>query len=275
MEHTADPNSLRRTPEARRVADPEVEYPSSYGLALQGTLAHSHALNRAWIALERHFRTERTTFIAKFFALYFNEGDPKRCIYPDLMVARGVVKSPQVSYRIWKQPVPQFVLEVASRSTKDRDLGFKMDQYQRLGVREYWQLDQTGCLLSRPLVGHSRRHGRLQELHPSGTEWEVPRYRSEALGLLLRVGRGRVGLKVVFTDPRTGEDVLDGGSLDAAPRKVEDARKARSAARVAAERRVRKAEEARVAAERRAQTAEELVAKYRALLRKAGQGSPD
>ena len=267
--------TLKRVPETRNTGDPEVDYPSSDGLALQGTVAHSHAINRAWEALVRRFQTEPSVFIAPCFALYYWEGGRKRSLYPDLLVARGLAKPPRVSYRIGEQPVPQFVLEVASRSTKDRDRRFKKEQYQRLGVREYWQLDQSGDLLPRPLIGHRLIGRRYEDLRRCGMLGRVPQYPSEELGLLLRVEPGPYGLTVVFTDPRTGEDVLTGKRVDKARREEADAR-------VAAERRAREEAEARVAAERRAQTAEDraqaaedLVAKYRAQLRKTGKDTPE
>ena len=39
---------------------------------------------------------------------------------------------------------PDFVLEVASRSTGRRDYTVKRDGYAGYGVREYWRFDHTG-----------------------------------------------------------------------------------------------------------------------------------
>ena len=50
--------------------------------------------------------------------------------------------------------MPEFALEVASPSTKDRDLGFKRRRYAELRFREYFLLDPTGGdLYGKPIIG--------------------------------------------------------------------------------------------------------------------------
>ena len=39
---------------------------------------------------------------------------------------------------------PDFVLEVASESTRNRDLGIKRRDYANFGIPEYWRFDATG-----------------------------------------------------------------------------------------------------------------------------------
>lgn len=41
----------------------------------------------------------------------------------------------------WKYPVPDFVVEVVSDSTENRDRGIKFQDYEMQGVREYWIID--------------------------------------------------------------------------------------------------------------------------------------
>ena len=67
---------------------------------------------------------------------------------PDLVVAFGVVPGAIVArngYVIGEvgKP-PDFVLEIASRSTGRRDYTVKRDGYARYGVGEYWRFDHTG-----------------------------------------------------------------------------------------------------------------------------------
>ena len=159
--------------------------------------------------------------------------------------------------------MPQFVLEVASRSTVDRDRGFKMEQYRRLGVREYWQLDQEGGLLPRELMGHRLRRGRYEELAPSGRVGLAREYHSEVLGLSLRTAIKGGGLTVVFRDPRTGKDVLAGADVNRAVSALEERAEAAEVRTEAAEGRAEAAErgrreeaEARRKAEARAEAAE-------------------
>ena len=115
-------------------------------------------------------------------------------------------------------------------------------------------MDQAGDLLPRPLTGHRLIGRRYEELRRCGMVGRSPRYHSEELRLPMRVEAGRDGQTVVFTDPRTGKEVLTGGRMDTAFIQESDARKA---------------------VERRARAAEALVAKYRALLRRTGLDTPD
>ena len=302
------PERLIQEPDSRRDPRDEVDYPSSRGLALQGTIQHILAIHLAHEALRRHFRGRRDVFVAPLFALYYRRGDNSQCLYPDLMVARGVDRQFRRSYKTWEAPVPQFVLEVASRSTVDRDRGFKMEEYRRLGVREYWQLDQEGGLLPRQLMGHRLRRGRYEEIGPGGQVGLARQYRSEVLGLLLRTAVKGDGLTVVFRDPRTGKDVLTDEQMDkalrdqreisrlwerrarVAERQLEDLERQAEAARVrakaaegranaaegraeAANRRTEAANQRTEAAEGRAERAEDLVAKLTAQLRALGHDS--
>lgn len=41
----------------------------------------------------------------------------------------------------WKYPVPDFVVEVLSDSTENRDRGIKFQDYEMQGVQEYWIID--------------------------------------------------------------------------------------------------------------------------------------
>ena len=68
--------------------------------------------------------------------------------YPDLLIAFNV--DPAAYYRrnayvISEQgKPPDFVLEIASRSTGREDTGEKRDVYATMGIPEYWRFDETG-----------------------------------------------------------------------------------------------------------------------------------
>ena len=80
-------------------------------------------------------------------------------ILPDLFIAFGVdaaaIRENLPNFWIWETgKVPDFVMEVASPSTADNDMGWKRDLYARLGVTEYWRFDPTGGdLYGQPLAG--------------------------------------------------------------------------------------------------------------------------
>jgi hypothetical protein len=69
-------------------------------------------------------------------------------LFPDLLIAFGVdpeARRARNGYVIEEQgKPPDFVLEVASRTTARRDETVKRDRYAAMGVGEYWRFDDTG-----------------------------------------------------------------------------------------------------------------------------------
>ena len=215
----AVPETLRADPRAEGGAAAGPQYPTSDGLALLGTSWHEDAVFLAREALDRHFRGRERVFVATLMALYYERGRWPQCLIPDLLVALGVPGHGRRVYKVWEEGnAPDFVLEVASATTVDRDCGFKKGEYERIGVREYWQLDQTGRLLEEPLLGHRLRRGRYERLGAWGQWQGVCEYRSAELGLLLRGERCGQGLTVAFRDARTGDEILTGEAIDRALR---------------------------------------------------------
>ena len=211
------PETVLAGPRAEGGAGAGPEYPTSDGLALLGTSWHEDAVFLAREALNRHFRGRERVFVATLMALYYERGPRSHCLIPDLLVALGVPGHGRRVYKVWEEgKAPDFVLEVASASTVDRDCGFKKGEYERIGVREYWQLDQTGRLLEEPLLGHRLRRGRYERLGAWGQWQGVLEYRSVKLGLLLRGERRGAGLEVAFRDAQTGDEILTGEAIDRA-----------------------------------------------------------
>lgn len=66
--------------------------------------------------------------------------DPANYLVPDLLVARPDHPVDLINGQYFEHP-PELVVEVASPSTRRRDLGFKRERYERLGVPEYWFID--------------------------------------------------------------------------------------------------------------------------------------
>lgn len=233
--------------------------PTSEGLALLGTPLHASALMLAFGALCRHFRNQPSLFITTNLPLCHDPRDKRRHVIPDLLVAHGTWDERATAYHLWEAPTPHFVLEIASRSTVDRDLGFKKREYERMGVLEYWQLDQSGTLLPEPLLGHRLTERGYQELPSSGLVDDRDAYYSAALGLLLRSRGHGLGLELVFRNPQTGQDIPVGEDMDRALLAAEQVAEKERSARLAAEEATRAERDARLAAEERLARAEEAL----------------
>ncbi len=164
--------------------------------------AQANAMREATAALRLHFRDRRDrVYVTSDTFVYYREDDAQARVAPDVFVVLGVPAGDRDSYFVWLEGrVPQWVLEVASRSTVGADLKRKRDLYERLGVREYWQFDPTGETLGRlagqRLQGHALEAGSYEplRLRPDGSA------RSRVLGLELEVQGGLLR----FRDPATG-----------------------------------------------------------------------
>ncbi len=229
--------------------------PTSDGLVLMGTTLHARALLSACGALCRHFRKQPGLFITTHLPLCHDPRDLRRHVIPDLLVAHGSWDPSASAYHLWEAPTPHFVLEIASRSTVDRDLGFKKREYERLGVLEYWQLDQSGSLLSEPLLGHRLSERGYQRLRASGEVDGRAAYYSAALGLLLRSRGQGLGLELVFRDPQSGQDIAVGEEMDRALATERSARLTAEEAAEAAARATETERSARLTAEEAAEAA--------------------
>ena len=110
-----------------------------------------------------------------------HDADDTGDFVPDCVVTRNVRDSRAIIRRngyviseVGKPP--DFVLEVASRSTGRRDYTVKRDGYAAYGVREYWRFDHTGGEFhDAPLAGDALVDGKYAPLEivsePDGRHW--------------------------------------------------------------------------------------------------------
>ena len=82
-------------------------------------------------------------------------------------------------------------------------------------MREYWQLDQTGVLLSQPLQGYRMVGGCCERIGQRGPGSDGCReFRSVVPGQLLRAKLYREGWIIVCRDERTSQDIAVGEAMD-------------------------------------------------------------
>ena len=185
--------------------------------------------------------------------------DKRRARYPDLLVAFGV--DPEAyrasnGYIIEEQgKPPDLVLEVASESTGENDVGDKREYYQALGILEYWRFDETGEHHGTKLAGDRLVEGRYEPVEIEELPGGVLQGYSRALGLHLRWVVGRL----VFYDPAAGAPIATLESERARAETEREARLREQARADTAEARANTEQEARIQAEaRNRELAEEL-----------------
>ena len=254
-----------------------VEYPSSDGKPMAESDSQRIPLTYAVDRLRYHFRNHADVYASGNLLIYYEEGNPRARVAPDVFVVFGVRNVERSSYRLWEEGKgPDFVLEITSRATWREDQRKKRELYRRLGVREYWQYDPTRDYLEPPLQGSELVEGAYERLPEREMADGTLALRSEVLGLEVRLA----GRRLRFHDPQSGEDLPDlaetGDRLIEAEgqrRKAEDrrreaearveqeaaARRQEAAARQAAETRVQQEVAARQAAEARLAELETLL----------------
>jgi len=136
-----------------------IQYPSGDGKPTAETWLHVRAIMLLHQALEDFFHGRQDTFIASDIFWYWEEGNPKACIAPDVMVVPGVrERDPRErrSFFSWEEggAVPAIVFEMASQNTWREDFDDKYDRYEELGVREYFLFDPEGQYLVPQLQGY-------------------------------------------------------------------------------------------------------------------------
>jgi len=186
-----------------------ITYPETDGKPMAETDWHYKSVTNTRFSLEWHFREREDVYVSGNLFVYYEEGNPRKCVAPDVFVVFGVPKRPRRVYLVWEEGKGlDVVFEFTSKKTRREDFGRKMDIYRGiLGVQELFIFDPLREYLMPPLVGYFRR----------GEKWVRQeagegRLVSEVLGLEVVVEGERLRLY----DPKTKnflpspEDLLKG-----------------------------------------------------------------
>jgi hypothetical protein len=158
--------------------------------------------------------------------LYWDAGDPKKNVAPDVFGRTGETDRIFPSWKTWELGVPNFVFEIVSESSWPQDVAEKPSIYDHLGVNEVVVFDpepevrRTAAGFEPRILRAWRRIGGALVEVGVGED----RYYVEALGLWVRVEDvegGRRTLRLARGDH--GEDLIPEGE---AKGKVEQARSA-------------------------------------------------
>ncbi|HVR98545.1 MAG TPA: Uma2 family endonuclease, partial [Thermoanaerobaculia bacterium] len=145
----------------------DVEYPESDGQPLGETGFHVDEMFDLLAAFRARFRGVPDVYVGGNMFLYYEEGNPRAVICPDVFVALGVSAEQRRIYKLWEEGRPPcLVIEITSDSTRREDLYRKKDCYARLGVDEYFLHDPLGDYLKPPIQGLRLVDGRYQPIEP-------------------------------------------------------------------------------------------------------------
>ena len=148
-----------------------IDYPTSDGKPLAENDAQARAILYAFGALRVYYETRSDVYVSADLLIYYEEGDPRVSVAPDVFVVFGVEDRMRGNYKVWEEGKgPDFVLEVASPGTWREDVGRKRSVYARLGVREYFLYDPTGEHLTPRLQGHRLEDGEYRAAVRGGVD---------------------------------------------------------------------------------------------------------
>lgn len=129
-------------------------YPESDGKPMAETERHFRELLKNFNRIENHLAHIPDAYVLGDMMMYYEEGNPRKSISPDIFVAFGIGRKERRIYKIWEEgKPPDFVLEFASKGTYRKDLTRKVELYAAIGIPEYFVYDVDRCYLPRPLMG--------------------------------------------------------------------------------------------------------------------------
>lgn len=140
----------------------EIYYPSEEPKKIGETDYQHFQISILEQMLRVFFAGRQDVYLASDLILYYEEGSPNRRCAPDLMVCFGAENKKRRSYKLWEEKiVPQFVIEVASKETWEKDVTTKRRLYEKLGVKEYYVLDPEYKYLPQPMLAYRLEFGEL------------------------------------------------------------------------------------------------------------------
>ncbi len=239
----------------------EIQYPYCDGQPMAESDFQRTPLIYAIEALREHFRDREDVYVSGDMFVYYEQGNPKAVVAPDVFVVVGAPDHDRLSYMLWKEPKGlDFVLEITSKGTRSEDQGPKRGTYAFMQVPEYWQFDPTSDYLTPPLQGYRLVKDNYERLPTHVAAGGGISLYSEILALELRCEGGALR----FFDPATGHYLLSYSEIEQARQQAEQARQ-QAEQQALNEAAARKTAETRIA---------ELEARLRALGAEGAPGKP-
>ena len=172
-------------------------YPTSDGKPMAETDWHRGLMNALIQTLKVWYAAQSRVYVSGNLLLFYEEGNRRRHVSPDVFVVKGIAKHDRPNYLLWEEGKgPDVAIELTSSSTRHEDMEDKFHLYQdTLRVKEYFLFDPLGDYLTPPLQGHRLRRGAY---HPIRTA--AGRLPSQVLGLHLE----RNGRELRLYDPAAG-----------------------------------------------------------------------
>ncbi len=160
----------------------DLDYPTSDGKPMAETDWHRDLMMALIQTLGAYYADDPMVYVSGNLLVFYEPGNRRRHLSPDVFVVRGVEKRQRPNYLIWEERKgPEVVIELTSSSTREEDLEDKYELYQdNLRVPEYFLFDPLGDYMRPQLQGYRLFRGRYRPV--AAIENRLP---SKVLGLHL------------------------------------------------------------------------------------------
>jgi Uma2 family endonuclease len=181
-----------------RETPPEIDYPTSDGRPMAETDDHRDLMLTLIETLKMDRAADPNFYVSGNLLIFYEQGNRRRHVAPDVFVVRGVGNHNRDHYLIWKEGKgPELAIELTSKSTREEDVEDKFELYQDvLKIGEYFLFDPHRDYLKPPLQGFRLTASRYVRIEPI-----ADRLPSEVLGLHLE----RSGKELRLYNPATGK----------------------------------------------------------------------
>ena len=186
----------------------QIEYPTSDGKPMAETDLHRKEMMRLLLMLERWFAAEPLVYVSGNLLVYYEEGNPRKHVAPDVFMVRGVRKKDRDYFLCWQEAqFPHVIIEITSKTTRREDTNKKFTLYRDVfKTKEYILFDPYGEYLDPRLQGYRLVRGKYVPITPTDG-----RLVSQALGLQLEAWDGHLRLidSTTATPLLTAEEELE------------------------------------------------------------------
>lgn len=142
----------------------EIFYPETDNKPMAETDKHRELITELIKSLEDFFADRTDVYVTGNIMVYYEPGDMRKSVAPDVMIVSGADKRARRIFKIWEEKTPDVIFEISSHSTALEDLNRKFRLYQKLGVQEYYIFDPDYSYLETPLIAFRLTDGEYEEI---------------------------------------------------------------------------------------------------------------